>query len=119
MSRVVVALALLLTPAAGRAADPKGDAELVKTAQSVFKDLRTHTLDNGLRVYLLPVKDSPVVSVMVAYKVGSCDEEKDQTGLSHYLEHLLFRARTSSCPATSTAPPSATAGGITPTPTRT
>ena len=28
---------------------------------------------------------------MVAYKVGSGDEEKDQTGLSHYLEHLLFK----------------------------
>ena len=28
---------------------------------------------------------------MVAYKVGCGDEEKDQTGLSHYLEHLLFK----------------------------
>ena len=57
----------------------------------MFKDLRTDTLDNGLRVYLLPVKGSPVVTMMVAYKVGSGDEEKDQTGLSHYLEHLMFK----------------------------
>ena len=28
---------------------------------------------------------------MVAYKVGAADEDKDQTGLSHYLEHLLFK----------------------------
>ena len=89
--RLAIVLAICLTPGAARAADPKGDAELVKTAQRVFKNLQTHTLDNGLRVYLLPVKDSPVVSVMVAYKVGSADEEKDQTGLSHYLEHLLFK----------------------------
>jgi zinc protease len=73
------------------AADPKADAELVKTAQGMLKDLRTHTLENGLRVYLLPVKSSPIVTVMVAYRVGSGDEEKDQTGLSHYLEHLLFK----------------------------
>ncbi len=93
LSRVafVVGLVLTLSPSAVRAADPKSDAELVKTAQAVFKDLRTVTLDNGLRVYLLPVKGAPVVSVMVAYRVGSGDEEKDQTGLSHYLEHLMFK----------------------------
>ena len=28
---------------------------------------------------------------MVAYKVGSADEDLDQTGLSHYLEHLMFK----------------------------
>ncbi len=36
------------------ALDPKADAELVKTAQGMFKDLKTYTLENGLRVYLLP-----------------------------------------------------------------
>src|SRR5262249_58917002 len=69
----------------------KADTELVKTAQGLLKELRAHTLENGLRVYLLPVKGSPIVTVMVAYKVGSGDEEKDQTGLSHYLEHLMFK----------------------------
>lgn len=87
----VLATLVPLTPVAGRAPDPKADAELVKTAQGMFKDLRSVTLDNGLRVYLLPVKGAPVVTTMVAYRVGSADEEKDQTGLSHYLEHLMFK----------------------------
>jgi zinc protease len=92
MSRVVFAFALLFSPAAARAAEPKpAEAALVKTAEAVFKDLKTTTLDNGLRVYLLPVKGSPVVSVMVAYRVGSSDEDKEHTGLSHYLEHLMFK----------------------------
>jgi len=91
MSRVALALAMFVSPAVVAAAEPQSNADLVKTAQSVFKDLKTVTLENGLRVYLLPVKGSPVVSVMVAYKVGSADEEKDQTGLSHYLEHLMFK----------------------------
>jgi zinc protease len=73
------------------APDPKADAEIVKTAQGMFKDLKTLTLENGLRVYLLPVKGAPTVTTMVAYRVGSADEEKDQTGLSHYLEHLMFK----------------------------
>src|SRR5262245_22070987 len=85
---VVAAVFAAPAPAAG---PPAAGAALVRTAQAMFKDLRTETLPNGLRVYLLPVKGSPVVTVMVAYKVGSGDEEKDQTGLSHYLEHLMFK----------------------------
>ncbi|MFO0823425.1 MAG: pitrilysin family protein [Gemmataceae bacterium] len=91
MSRVALAVALLLSPTLAFAAEPQSNADLVKTAQAVFQNLKTVTLDNGLRVYLLPVKGSPTVSVMVAYRVGSADEEKDQTGLSHYLEHLMFK----------------------------
>ena len=94
MSRIVLALALFapaVVPGSGLAADDKSDAELVRTAQAVFKDLKTVTLENGLRVYLLPIPGSPLVSVMTAYRVGSADEDKDQTGLSHYLEHLLFK----------------------------
>jgi zinc protease len=75
----------------GAGADPKADAELARTATGMFKDLKTVTLDNGLRVYLLPIKNAPTVTTMVAYRVGSGDEDKDQTGLSHYLEHLMFK----------------------------
>lgn len=67
------------------------DRGLVQTVQDLFGKIQNHTLDNGLRVYLLPMANTPVVTVMVAYRVGSADEEKDQTGLSHYLEHLLFK----------------------------
>ncbi|HEV3386828.1 MAG TPA: pitrilysin family protein, partial [Gemmata sp.] len=83
----------LVTHSSIRAADAKAqtDADLVKTADAVLKDLRKTTLENGLRIYLLPMKNAAVVSVMVAYRVGSGDEEKDQTGLSHYLEHLMFK----------------------------
>ncbi len=93
LALVLLALSVPLVPVArvSAAPDPKGEADLVRTAQGMFKDLRTHTLDNGLRVYLLPVKNAPLVTTMVAYRVGACDEEKDQTGLSHYLEHLLFK----------------------------
>src|SRR5581483_312352 len=30
-------------------------------------------------------------TTMVAYKVGSADEDLTATGLSHYLEHLMFK----------------------------
>ena len=49
------------------------------------------TLPNGLRVYLKPVPGCGTVTTLVAYKVGSADEDLDHTGLSHYLEHLMFK----------------------------
>jgi zinc protease len=85
-----LAAAVLLAPAA-LAADPSADAALVKAAAAQFDRLQAHTLPNGLKVYLLPVPGSPTVTTMVAYKVGAADEDKDQTGLSHYLEHLMFK----------------------------
>src|SRR5205085_1911369 len=38
-----------------------------------------------------PIPGAPVVTTMVAYKVGSADEALSATGLSHYLEHLMFK----------------------------
>lgn len=67
------------------------DETLARTAQSLFAHVRTETLPNGLRVYLLPVPGAATVTVKTAYRVGSADEEPGQTGLSHYLEHLLFK----------------------------
>jgi zinc protease len=88
---VLAALAVLVAAAPARSADPSADAALARAAAAPLDRLRTETLPNGLRVYLLPVPGSPVVTTKVAYKVGSADEDKDQTGLSHYLEHLLFK----------------------------
>lgn len=62
-----------------------------KAAASLYEDVRQETLPNGLRVFLKPIPSSPVVTTMVAYKVGSADEDLDNTGLSHYLEHLMFK----------------------------
>jgi zinc protease len=67
------------------------DEAALRAAKALYEGIRTHTLDNGLRVYLKPVPGAPVVTTMVAYKVGSADEDLDSTGLSHYLEHLMFK----------------------------
>jgi len=49
------------------------------------------TLDNGLRVLLLEDHRSPVVALQLWYRVGSRDERVGLTGLSHYLEHMMFK----------------------------
>jgi len=85
----ILAVAVALAAPFARADD--AEKKLLATTASQFDTLRVETLPNGLKVYLLPVKGAPVVSTMLAYKVGSADEDIDQTGLSHYLEHLLFK----------------------------
>lgn len=49
------------------------------------------TLDNGLRVVVIPNNRAPVVTHMVWYKVGAADELPTKSGLAHYFEHLMFK----------------------------
>lgn len=48
-------------------------------------------LPNGLRVILFPEPKAPVVSVQIWYRVGSRDEVSGKTGLSHLMEHMMFK----------------------------
>jgi zinc protease len=49
------------------------------------------TLANGLKVLIQEVHTAPVVSFMVWYKVGSRNESAGITGISHLLEHMMFK----------------------------
>ncbi|KTC76046.1 zinc protease [Legionella birminghamensis] len=49
------------------------------------------TLDNGLKVIVKEDHRAPVAVVMVWYNVGSADEPGGITGVSHALEHLMFK----------------------------
>ena len=53
-----------------------------------FTDTR---LKNGLRVIISPDRAAPVVSVAVAYNVGSRNERQGRTGFAHLFEHLMFK----------------------------
>lgn len=52
---------------------------------------RWYTLDNGLTVILSENKTKPRVQTLIATKAGSSSDPADNTGLAHYLEHLLFK----------------------------
>ena len=49
------------------------------------------TLSNGLKVILLENHKAPLVTFQVWYKVGSRNEAWGKTGLSHILEHMMFK----------------------------
>ena len=53
--------------------------------------LRVYTLDNGLKVYLSVNSNEPRIQTYIAVKAGSTYDPTDNTGLAHYLEHLMFK----------------------------
>ena len=48
-------------------------------------------LDNGMRILVKEDRRSPVVVTQVWYKVGSSYEHNGLTGISHFLEHMMFK----------------------------
>jgi len=48
-------------------------------------------LANGLKVVVVTNKLSPTVAVGVLYNVGTADDPMDKMGLSHFLEHMMFK----------------------------
>ena len=49
------------------------------------------TLRNGLRIILAPIRNTQAVTVLVLVATGSKYETKETNGISHLLEHLLFK----------------------------
>lgn len=56
-----------------------------------FAQVQQFTLHNGLKVIVKEDHRAPVAIAMVWYKVGSADEPLGITGVSHALEHLMFK----------------------------
>lgn len=48
-------------------------------------------LDNGLTVVLKEMHHAPVITFMIWYRVGSRNEIPGRTGVSHWVEHMMFK----------------------------
>lgn len=53
-------------------------------------DIKRHFLDNGLEIITIK-KDTKISSINLGVKVGSLDEEMSEKGISHFIEHMLFK----------------------------
>jgi len=49
------------------------------------------TLDNGLKIVVKIDQRAPVFISQLWYKVGASDESRPTTGVSHMLEHMMFK----------------------------
>ena len=50
-----------------------------------------YTLDNGMTLLIKEMHHAPVASFWIWYRVGSGDERPGITGISHWVEHMLFK----------------------------
>lgn len=57
----------------------------------ITEGIRETVLPNGLKVITKEVRSAPVVAFQVWYRVGSRNEHTGITGVSHLLEHLMFK----------------------------
>ncbi|MCY4419323.1 MAG: insulinase family protein [Cytophagales bacterium] len=50
-----------------------------------------YTLENGLSIYLSPYPVKPQIYASVVVRAGGKQDPDDNTGLAHYLEHIMFK----------------------------
>ena len=53
-------------------------------------DVKKHKLENGLEVITIK-KDTQISSINIGVKVGALNETLSEKGISHYIEHMLFK----------------------------
>ncbi|MCX6576329.1 MAG: pitrilysin family protein [Candidatus Aminicenantes bacterium] len=62
-----------------------------QTFDATKKQVKIHSLGNGMKFIVLERHDAPVVSFHVYADVGSANESYGITGISHILEHMAFK----------------------------
>lgn len=60
-------------------------------AMPVIEDVQAFTLKNGMKVLVLEDHGIPNVTLQIFFKVGSRNEYPGITGLSHFLELMMFK----------------------------
>ncbi|WP_136683255.1 M16 family metallopeptidase [Falsirhodobacter xinxiangensis] len=60
-------------------------------APALAQDVTDFTLENGMEVVVIEDHRAPVVTNMVWYRTGSADEPPGESGIAHFLEHLMFQ----------------------------
>jgi zinc protease len=61
------------------------------TKQPTDQHVLEKILTSGLTVLVMEDHSSPVVAVQIWFKVGSVNETEENTGLAHFLEHMVFK----------------------------
>lgn len=62
-----------------------------QSARAAGMTVQEFALDNGLKILLVEEPKAPVVTVQIWYRVGSRNEVMGRAGLSHMLEHMMFK----------------------------
>ncbi len=53
-------------------------------------DVKEFKLDNGLTILMMENHTAPVITYYTYYRVGARNERRDNSGISHFFEHMMF-----------------------------
>jgi predicted Zn-dependent peptidase len=70
-------------------------AQAATTSQATANAVTTVVLDNGLTILLSENHERPEIFGAVVVRTGGKNDPADNTGMAHYLEHMLFKGTTS------------------------
>lgn len=73
---------------------------LIFVASSFALPINEYMLDNGLKVLIVEDHKAPTATFQIWYRVGSRNEKTGKTGLSHLLEHMMFKGTKKHAPKT-------------------
>ncbi len=96
LARIAPLLLLLVVafapaPAVRAQSAPAPNAAPLAAPSDSARQTVERTLPNGMKVIVREDHRAPTVVHLVLYRVGSVDEPKGRTGISHVLEHLMFK----------------------------
>ncbi|MEK6683943.1 MAG: pitrilysin family protein [Nitrospirota bacterium] len=73
------------------AENPAGAPSVKHSEVGLAERVVEHRLSNGLQLLMVERHQTPVVSCIIAYKVGGVNEQPGMTGVAHLYEHLAFK----------------------------
>ena len=97
MKKIILACSLFLTISTIKAqsftTEKSKDAQgfTYETVKNDKTGVRVYTLKNGLKVFLAQNTDEPRIQTYIPIRTGSNNDPSDNTGLAHYLEHMVFK----------------------------
>ncbi|NJN24433.1 MAG: insulinase family protein [Acaryochloridaceae cyanobacterium RL_2_7] len=68
-----------------------GTVSATAPTTNLTQGVNREVLQNGLVVLTKAIKTAPVVCVQIWYRVGARNEPRHLCGISHQLEHLMFK----------------------------
>lgn len=64
---------------------------MIKKISKNIKSYQKYALDNGIRIVTVPMRQVKTVTALVVIGAGSRYEKKNLNGISHFLEHMIFK----------------------------
>lgn len=69
----------------------KDRAVFKETLDGIYGRMHATQLDNGMRVIVVPQKNTNQVALSLTYNVGKAHENQNEVGMAHLVEHMIFK----------------------------